>query len=70
MIESIDSTGIYAEIFVFNYDMEAVHLRGGPVARGGFRFSDRHNDYRTEVIDLMKAQIKKNSIKNLFELQY
>jgi glutamate dehydrogenase len=50
------------EIFVYSPDMEAVHLRGGLVARGGIRWSDRREDYRTEVLGLMKAQKVKNAI--------
>ena len=52
----------YAEIFVYSYFMEGVHLRGGEVARGGIRLSDRLDDYRTEVLGLMKAQMAKNVI--------
>ncbi len=50
------------EIFVFSPDMEAIHLRGGKVARGGIRWSDRLEDYRTEVLGLMKAQRVKNAV--------
>jgi glutamate dehydrogenase len=50
------------EIFVYSPDMEAIHLRGGKVARGGIRWSDRRQDYRTEVLGLMKAQMVKNSV--------
>jgi len=50
------------EIFVFSSRMEGVHLRGGPVARGGLRWSDRMEDYRTEILGLMKAQMVKNSV--------
>ncbi|MFM7621184.1 MAG: NAD-glutamate dehydrogenase [Alphaproteobacteria bacterium] len=52
----------YAEIFVFANDVEAIHLRGGKVARGGLRWSDRHDDFRTEVLGLMKAQMTKNAV--------
>ncbi|MBL6785442.1 MAG: NAD-glutamate dehydrogenase [Rickettsiales bacterium] len=52
----------YAEIFVYSSDTEGVHLRGGKVARGGIRWSDRVADYRTEVHGLAKAQMTKNSI--------
>ena len=51
-----------AEIFVHSPRVEAVHLRGGKVARGGLRWSDRHEDYRTEVLGLMKAQMTKNAV--------
>jgi len=50
------------EIFVYSPEMEAVHLRGGMVARGGIRWSDRKEDYRTEVLGLMKAQKVKNAV--------
>jgi glutamate dehydrogenase len=50
------------EIFVYSPSMEAIHLRGGTVARGGIRWSDRREDYRTEVLGLMKAQRVKNAI--------
>ena len=52
----------YREIFVTSPDMEGIHLRGGPVARGGLRWSDRLEDYRTEVLGLMKAQMVKNAV--------
>ena len=42
--------------------MEGIHLRGGKVARGGIRWSDRTEDYRTEILGLMKAQMVKNAI--------
>jgi glutamate dehydrogenase len=50
------------EIFVNSPDVEGVHLRGGRVARGGLRWSERKEDYRTEVLGLMKTQMVKNSI--------
>lgn len=50
------------EIFVYSPRMEAVHLRGGKVARGGIRWSDRLEDFRTEVLGLMKAQMVKNTV--------
>lgn len=52
----------YREIFVFSRRFEGVHLRGGPVARGGLRWSDRMEDYRTEVMGLVKAQMVKNAV--------
>ncbi len=51
-----------AEIFVYSPRMEGVHLRGGPVARGGLRWSDRREDFRTEILGLMKAQMVKNAV--------
>ncbi len=50
------------EIFVYSPQVEGVHLRGGKVARGGLRWSDRYEDYRTEVLGLVKAQQVKNSV--------
>ncbi len=50
------------EIFVNSPRVEGVHLRGGPVARGGLRWSDRLEDYRTEVLGLVKAQQVKNAV--------
>jgi glutamate dehydrogenase len=50
------------EIFVSGPQVEGVHLRMGAVARGGLRWSDRHEDFRTEVLGLMKAQAVKNAI--------
>jgi glutamate dehydrogenase len=50
------------EIFVYSPRVEAVHLRGGRVARGGLRWSDRREDFRTEVLGLMKAQMVKNAL--------
>jgi glutamate dehydrogenase len=50
------------EVFVFSTRMEGVHLRMGYVARGGIRWSDRREDFRTEVLGLMKAQQVKNTV--------
>ena len=52
----------YAEIFVYSPRFEGVHLRSGPVARGGLRWSDRKEDYRTEILGLVKAQQVKNTV--------
>jgi glutamate dehydrogenase len=52
----------FAEIFVYSSFMEGIHLRGGKVARGGLRWSDRHDDFRTEVLGLVKAQTTKNAV--------
>lgn len=52
----------YAEVFVYSIKFEGIHLRGGRVARGGLRWSDRPEDFRTEVLGLMKAQMTKNSV--------
>ena len=50
------------EIYVYSPRVEAVHLRGGKVARGGLRWSDRPEDFRTEVLGLVKAQMVKNAV--------
>ena len=50
------------EIFVYSPRMEGIHLRGGKVARGGLRWSDRREDFRTEVLGLVKAQMVKNAV--------
>ncbi|WAJ69083.1 NAD-glutamate dehydrogenase [Catenovulum adriaticum] len=50
------------EIFVYSPQIEGVHLRGGKVARGGLRWSDRREDFRTEVLGLVKAQQVKNTV--------
>jgi glutamate dehydrogenase len=50
------------EIFVYSPRFEGVHLRFGPVARGGLRWSDRREDFRTEVLGLVKAQAVKNAV--------
>jgi glutamate dehydrogenase len=52
----------WREIFVYSPRVEGVHLRGGSVARGGLRWSDRREDFRTEVLGLMKAQMVKNTM--------
>ena len=52
----------YREIYVYSPKIEGIHLRGDKVARGGLRWSDRHEDFRTEILDLMKAQMVKNAV--------
>ena len=52
----------YAELFVCSPRVEGVHLRLGRIARGGLRWSDRREDYRTEVLGLVKAQAVKNAV--------
>jgi len=66
----IDSSGIpglpapvpWREIWVYSPRVEGIHLRGGPIARGGLRWSDRRDDFRTEILGLMKAQVVKNAV--------
>ena len=52
----------YREIWVCGPRVEGIHLRFGPVARGGLRWSDRREDFRTEVLGLVKAQMVKNTV--------
>jgi glutamate dehydrogenase len=52
----------YREIWVYSPRVEGIHLRGGPIARGGLRWSDRRDDFRTEVLGLVKAQKVKNAV--------
>ena len=52
----------YREIWVYSPRVEGIHLRGGPIARGGLRWSDRRDDFRTEILGLMKAQLVKNAV--------
>lgn len=62
LIEGMPEPRPYREIFVYGTQVEGVHLRFGAVARGGLRWSDRGQDYRTEVLSLVKAQQVKNSV--------
>ena len=52
----------WREIWVYSRRLEGIHLRSGPVARGGLRWSDRRDDFRTEILGLMKAQRVKNAV--------
>ena len=52
----------WREIWVYSPRIEGIHLRGGPIARGGLRWSDRRDDFRTEILGLMKAQLVKNAV--------
>ncbi len=61
-IEDLPLPRPLVEIWVYSPRVEAVHLRGGRVARGGIRWSDRREDFRTEVLGLMKAQTVKNAV--------
>jgi len=61
-IREIPAPVPYRETFVYSPRVEAVHLRGDKIARGGIRWSDRREDFRTEVLGLMKAQMVKNSV--------
>src|SRR3546814_17850841 len=52
----------WREIFIYSPRLEGIHLRGGPIARGGIRWSDRRDDFRAEIMGLIKAQMGKNAI--------
>ena len=62
MIPDLPKPVPFAEIFVYAPSVEGTHLRGAKVARGGIRWSDRREDFRTEVLGLMKAQQVKNAV--------
>ncbi len=61
-VDAIPAPAPFAEIFVTSPRFEGVHLRGGKIARGGLRWSDRPQDFRTEILGLAKAQQVKNAI--------
>ncbi|WP_425373774.1 NAD-glutamate dehydrogenase [Phyllobacterium salinisoli] len=61
-VEGLPEPRPWREIFIYGPEVEGVHLRFGPVARGGIRWSDRAQDYRTEVLGLVKAQQVKNAV--------
>ncbi|MQX38518.1 NAD-glutamate dehydrogenase [Roseospira navarrensis] len=61
-VEDLPLPRPWVEVFVYSPRVEAIHLRGGKVARGGIRWSDRREDFRTEVLGLMKAQMVKNAV--------
>lgn len=61
-IDELPEPRPYREIFVYSPRVEGIHLRGDKIARGGLRWSDRHEDFRTEVLGLMKAQQVKNAV--------
>ena len=60
-MEELRSPLLY-EVFVHSARMEGIHLRGSDVSRGGIRWSDRHDDFRTEVLSLVQTQIVKNAV--------
>ena len=62
LVDDLPAPRPLVEIFVYSPRMEGIHLRGGKVARGGIRWSDRREDFRTEILGLMKAQMVKNAV--------
>ena len=61
-IEDLPLPRPMVEVFVYSPRVEAIHLRGGKVARGGIRWSDRREDFRSEILGLVKAQMVKNAV--------
>ncbi len=61
-IDELPAPRPLVEIFVYSPRTEGIHLRGGRVARGGIRWSDRREDFRTEILGLMKTQMVKNAV--------
>lgn len=61
-IEGMPHPSPFVEVYIHSINTEAVHLRNGKIARGGIRWSDRYDDFRTEILSLMRTQIFKNSI--------
>ncbi|MEZ5920111.1 MAG: NAD-glutamate dehydrogenase [Parvularculaceae bacterium] len=62
LVDDLPKPRPYREIFMSGPKVDGVHLRFGPVARGGLRWSDRREDFRTEVLGLVKAQRVKNAV--------
>ena len=62
LIEDLPLPRPMVEVFVYSPRVEAIHLRGGKVARGGIRWSDRREDFRSEILGLVKAQMVKNAV--------
>ncbi len=61
-LEELRETRLLYEVFVFSANMEGIHLRAAPVSRGGIRWSDRPDDFRTEVLGLVQTQVVKNAV--------
>ncbi len=61
-IDGLPAPRPYREISVYSPRLEGIHLRGGAIARGGLRWSDRPEDFRTEILGLLKAQMTKNAV--------
>ncbi len=61
-VDGMPEPRLYREIFVYSPNIEGIHMRGGAIARGGLRWSDRPEDFRTEILGLVKAQMVKNAV--------
>lgn len=61
-LERSRPTELLFEVWVYSSRMEGIHLRGSTVARGGIRWSDRPDDFRTEVMGLVRTQMIKNAV--------
>ncbi len=62
LVDGLPEPRPYTEIFIYSPDFEGIHMRFGKIARGGLRWSDRPEDFRTEVLGLVKAQQVKNAV--------
>jgi len=62
LVPNIPAPVPWREIWIYSPRVEGIHLRAGPIARGGIRWSDRRDDFRTEILGLLKAQIVKNAV--------
>ena len=62
LLDGLPAPRPFREIYVYGVEVEGIHLRFGKVARGGLRWTDRAQDYRTEVLGLVKAQQVKNAV--------
>ncbi len=60
-VEELKKSGLLYEVYVHSARMEGIHLRGAPVSRGGIRWSDRPDDFRTEILGLVTTQVVKNA---------
>src|SRR5690606_31967908 len=61
-VEELRRSRLLYEVFVYSSRMEGIHLRAASVSRGGIRWSDRHDDFRMEVMGLVQTQIVKNAV--------
>src|SRR3546814_6986158 len=60
----------WREVWVYSPRVEGIHLRAGPVARGGLRWSDRRDDFRTEILGLMRSEEHTSELQSLMRISY